>query len=65
MTFTIEMQFDMQLAVRIPKTMKAKLQADATARLLSPADIVREIIREHYEAHDAGKATPAPAKGKR
>lgn len=37
-----------KLAVRVPPAMKKKLKAEARARLLEPADIVREALMIHF-----------------
>lgn len=41
-----------KLAVRVPPAMKKKLKAEARARLLEPADIVREALRIHFTKSD-------------
>jgi len=42
-----------KLAVRIPAAMKRKVRAEAKARLLDPADIVREALMNHFRRQEA------------
>jgi len=45
-----------KLAVRIPASMKRKLRVEAKARLLEPADIVREALQFHFSKQEKKQA---------
>ena len=45
-----------KLAVRVPANMKRRLKSEARARLLEPADIVREALMFHFTTLDAKAA---------
>lgn len=54
-------QLTESLKVRVPPRMKADLERRAGARLLRPADLVREALQVYLENNPAPSASPRPA----
>lgn len=52
-------RFNVQIAARIPRTMKKQLEVTARQRMLAESDIVREALREMFE-RDEPKQSPQP-----
>jgi hypothetical protein len=54
-------QLSESLKVRVPPSMKADLERRAGARLLRPADLVREALQGYLEKNRVPPAAPRPA----